>query len=101
MFLVPDGDKILDSTSASMISESFKCPPQRAGLCDIDGAQLFHRGDDLKATVRHRIEAYQHDTAPMIEHYRESGALYTVNADRPQEEVAEEIGGLLEFKIAA
>jgi adenylate kinase family enzyme len=37
----------------------------------------------------------------MIEHYRASGALYTINADRPLEEIAEEIRGLLEFQIAA
>jgi adenylate kinase len=76
-------------------------PPKRAGLCDNDGAQLFHRGDDMKATVRHRIETFVHDTAPMIEHYRASGALYTINADRRPEEIAEEIRGVLEFKIAA
>jgi adenylate kinase len=76
-------------------------PPKRAGLCDVDGAQLFHRGDDQKATVRHRIETYQHDTAPMIEHYRASGALFVVNADRRPEEIAAEIRGLLEFKVAA
>ncbi len=76
-------------------------PPKRAGLCDSDGAQLSHRADDQKATVRHRIETFQQDTAPMVEHYRASGALSTVNADRPPEEIAAEIRGLLEFKAAA
>jgi adenylate kinase len=76
-------------------------PPKVEGRCDSDGAQLMHRADDQEATVRHRIETFQHATAPLIEHYRAAGQLWTVNADRRPDLVAADIRGLLEFKMAA
>lgn len=76
-------------------------PPKIKGRCDIDGAELMHRADDQEATVRHRIETFLHETTPVIDHYKQAGSLYVINADRPPEEIAAEIRGLLEFSKAA
>jgi adenylate kinase len=63
-------------------------PPARAGKCDRDGAELVHRADDDPATVRHRLEVYKRDTAPLVRFYEASGArMEKVPADRPVDEV--------------
>lgn len=67
-------------------------PPQRAGVCDQCGAELSQRSDDREATVRERLEVYDRQTAPLIEHYRQRGLLLEVDGDAPVEEVAERIG---------
>ena len=62
-------------------------PPRQAGVCDIDGSELYHREDDLPDTVRNRISVYLAQTSPLIEHYREMGILTEINGNQPIEEV--------------
>ena len=56
-------------------------PPQRAGICDRCGGELYQRDDDSEATVRHRLEVYARQTAPLLDYYRGRGVLTTVKAD--------------------
>jgi adenylate kinase len=63
-------------------------PPLRDGKCDRDGTDLVHRADDDPTTVRHRLEVYRRDTAPLVHFYRSSAAqMLKVPADQPVEEV--------------
>jgi len=48
-------------------------PPCVPGVCDLDGTQLVIREDDREPVVRERLEAYDHQTRPLIEFFRESG----------------------------
>ncbi len=50
-------------------------PPQRAGFCDIEGAALVQRADDTEKVFAERMRAYVAQTAPVIEHYRQHGAI--------------------------
>ena len=54
-------------------------PPEVEGLDDITGEPLVQRDDDREATVRHRLEVYNEQTAPIIGYYR------TWKRDEPQE----------------
>lgn len=56
-------------------------PPQRAGFCDIEGAALVQRADDTEKVFAERMRAYQAQTAPVIDHYRELGRFAEVAAD--------------------
>ena len=49
-------------------------PPKQDGTCDRCGGALTHRPDDDPATVRHRLEVYWKETAPLIRHYEEGQA---------------------------
>ena len=63
-------------------------PPRRDGKCDRDGTDLVHRADDDPKTVRHRLEVYRRDTAPLVDFYASSAAqMLKVPADQPVEEV--------------
>jgi len=49
--------------------------------CRARGSQLLQRDDDNEDTIRNRLEVYERQTAPLIEHYRQSGLLRIVAAD--------------------
>ncbi len=44
-------------------------PPKQEGLCDSCGTSLIQRGDDQEETVRKRLEVYNSQTKPLLEHY--------------------------------
>jgi adenylate kinase len=58
-------------------------PPQRAGFCDVEGASLVQRADDTEKVFAERMRAYNSQTAPVIEHYRELGRFAEVAGDGP------------------
>ncbi len=64
-------------------------PPAREGVCDRCGGELFQRDDDLSATVRHRIEVYADQTAPLVAYYAERGLLVGLDATGPVDDVTE------------
>lgn len=73
-------------------------PPAETGVCDHDGSPLYQRVDDQAETVKHRINVYNEQTAPLIEYYRERGVLHEINGTQSIEEVAEEMSVMLEGK---
>jgi len=63
-------------------------PPEREGVCDIDGTPLIQRADDTEEVFKERMRAYETLTAPVIEHYRALGRFAEVDGDRPIEAIA-------------
>lgn len=72
-------------------------PPQRDELCDRCGVSLQCRADDQPEAIRKRLEVYETNTAPVIEHYRERGELLDIDGGRPVEAVFRDILRVLEF----
>lgn len=64
-------------------------PPTREGVCDHCGGQLFQRDDDRPDTIRHRLEVYAEQTAPLIAFYAEKGVLVGIDATGPVDDVTE------------
>ncbi len=64
-------------------------PPAVEGVCDACGGELFQRDDDREETIRHRLEVYQQQTAPLIRYYADEGILVGVDATGPVEEVTQ------------
>ncbi|WP_248964965.1 adenylate kinase [Sphaerisporangium perillae] len=64
-------------------------PPSQVGVCDACGGELFQRDDDREETIRHRLEVYQQQTAPLISFYADEGILHGVDATGPVEEITE------------
>lgn len=62
-------------------------PPKKAGVCDMDGSELYQREDDKPATVRNRIQVYFEQTMPLIEYYSAVGLLLEVDGAAPIDEV--------------
>jgi adenylate kinase len=66
-------------------------PPKVAGVCDVDGAELFQRPDDQEETVKKRIAEYVKNTAPLIEYYRQAGSLIEINGEQAIEQVTADL----------
>jgi adenylate kinase len=64
-------------------------PPTVAGICDDCGGDLFQRDDDREETIRHRLEVYQEQTAPLISFYADEGNLLGLDATGPVDEITE------------
>ncbi|HEV2450448.1 MAG TPA: adenylate kinase [Streptosporangiaceae bacterium] len=62
-------------------------PPMRRSVCDDCGGELFQRDDDREETIRHRLEVYQDQTAPLVAYYADQGILLGVDATGPVEEI--------------
>ena len=63
--------------------------PPGANTCSRDGAQLYQRPDDKEEVVAKRLEVYQNQTQPLIEHYSKLGLLRVVAGEGALEEVFE------------
>jgi adenylate kinase len=63
--------------------------PAGTNTCSRDGAQLYQRPDDKEEVVAKRLEVYQNQTQPLIEHYSKLGLLRVVAGEGALEEVFE------------
>ncbi len=45
--------------------------PEKEGVCDKCGGELYQREDDSEATARERLKVYEQETAPVVEYYRD------------------------------
>jgi len=70
-------------------------PPKKAGVCDLDGSQLYQRDDDKAETVQRRIQVYFNQTAPLIAYYRERGLLSEIDGAQPIEKVTVDLLAVL------
>ncbi len=59
-------------------------------------AALEHRADDTPEVIDERLATYHEKTEPVVEHYRMTGNLVQVHAERPIEDVWAEISEALE-----
>jgi len=93
---VPD-DVLVERLSGRWMSPSGRVyhekynPPVVKWIDDIDGSQLYQRDDDRPDTVRHRIEVYNEQTAPLINYYREKGLLAEIDGTQPIDDVFDAI----------
>ncbi len=71
-------------------------PTRQAGVCDVCSGPLTKRVDDNPETVRGRLQVYQDQSSPVLDIYRERGALYTIDATGSTDDVAKKIAAVVE-----
>ncbi|HLV57859.1 MAG TPA: adenylate kinase [Natronosporangium sp.] len=64
-------------------------PPQREGVCDRCGGELYQREDDRPETIAERLRVYARDTAPLVDYYGAQGKLVGIDATGPVEDVTQ------------
>ena len=62
-------------------------PPHVAGICDLDGSELYQRSDDRPETIRARMAQQLGALGDVLDHYRASGVLRTVDGLQAIDEV--------------
>ncbi len=73
-------------------------PPARPGICDKCGGELYQREDDREEIIIARLKVYREATEPLLEFYRERGALLTVEGTGSTEQVFGRILACLESR---
>ncbi|MDD3718214.1 MAG: adenylate kinase [Actinomycetota bacterium] len=71
-------------------------PPQKDGVCDECGGELYCRDDDGEETVRARLEEYKEKTQPLIDYYRREGRLRDIDGGAEPDEVFEAVRSVVE-----
>ena len=76
-------------------------PPRVDELCDLDATPLVIRDDDREEVIRERLDAYERQTRPLIEFFREAGRrLYEIDASRAAPDaVFQEICRVLDWPV--
>ena len=65
-------------------------------------AEIEGRLDDTRDVIAKRLEIYHSETEPIVEHYRATGKLVPLHAERTVEEVWKEISAALDrFQVTA
>ena len=70
-------------------------PPQKPGVCDLDGSELYQRTDDQPATVQARLRQQLGALDAVVNHYRSNGVLWTVDGRRTIEQVTGDLLGAI------
>jgi adenylate kinase len=70
-------------------------PPEKEGVCDIDGSKLIIRDDDKPEVIEHRLAQYREKTEPLSDYYEERGILNHVKGEASPDEVEEHIHAVL------
>lgn len=71
-------------------------PPEKEGLCNACGAQLYQRDDDSEDVVRQRLAVYNEKTKPLINYYEEKGLLVNVDGNGSVDKVFETISEIMD-----
>lgn len=93
-----DREAIIERLSARRSCPSCKAvynvinmPPAKEGVCDNCGTELVHRKDDQPETIANRLDVYQEQTMPILEHYEGRVTIHRVNGSLPIDDVTKEI----------
>ena len=89
------------SGGGGWLLDELQQPIELVVLMELDDAVLIQRllargrADDNETVIRHRLEVYREQTAPLIRYYEEQGLLQAVEANGLVDEIAARITGLL------
>ena len=70
-------------------------PAGVSGTCEKCGGDLMQRADDQPDAITTRLEAYERDTAPLLDYYRDRDLLETVNGDQSVAAVGADVSAAL------
>ncbi|MEE9524796.1 MAG: adenylate kinase [Thermodesulfovibrionales bacterium] len=70
--------------------------PQKEGVCDKCGGELYQRDDDQEETIKKRLDVYDSQTAPLIDYYSNKGILTRVDGIGDMDEIFNNIISELE-----
>lgn len=74
----------------------FTLPPQKEGVCDKCGGELYQRDDDKEEVIAKRLTVYKNQTEPLIEYYKKRDILKNIDASTGTiDEIVEKIKDVL------
>lgn len=70
-------------------------PPQKEGVCDKCGGELYQRDDDKEETINNRLDVYEKSTAPLIDYYGKKSILKSVEGTGSIDDIFNQIVSIL------
>jgi len=99
----PEDQEVLDRLSGRRVCRNCGATfhtkyiqPQKEGVCDYCGGELYTRKDDTEEAIKNRLAVYKEQTAPLIKHYQNEELLVNLNASLSPDEVFSELRNLLD-----
>ncbi len=71
-------------------------PAPADNICTKCGGNIVTRKDDSEETIKNRLRVYRQKTEKVKEYYRERGRFYTIDGNKPVEEVYHQIDAILQ-----
>jgi len=62
-------------------------PPKLAGICDLDGSELYQRSDDVGEAVQRRLDIFFNETIQLLDYYGSQHKLDEVDGNQSIEQV--------------
>ena len=69
-------------------------------VCEDDGEALVQRDDDQPEAVRRRIEVFEEQTAPVLDHYKPQGKVVEIDGQQAVDDIRDEIQRRLGDRVA-
>jgi adenylate kinase len=66
-------------------------PPKVAGICDIDGSELYQRSDDTGEAVQKRLDIFFSETIQLLDYYGNQGKLVEVDGNQDINQVQQSL----------
>jgi adenylate kinase len=54
--------------------------PKVEGVCDKCGGSLYQRSDDTPKVIKRRLQVYQEQTSPLLQHYKEKNVPFIISS---------------------
>ena len=74
-------------------------PPEESGVCDACGSELIQRDDDTEETARDRIEVFEENTMPVVEHFRGEEAFVEIDGEQAPDAVWSDLETAIEARL--
>jgi len=66
-------------------------PPKVAGICDIDGSELYQRSDDTGEAVQKRLDIFFNETIRLLDYYGKQKKLVEVDGNQDIDQVQQSL----------
>ena len=66
-------------------------PPKVAGVCDIDGSELYQRSDDTGEAVQRRLDIFFNETIQLLDYYEKQKKLVEVDGNQDIDQVQQSL----------
>ncbi len=70
--------------------------PKQEGICDQCNGPLIQRDDDKEATIKNRLAVYNEQTEPLIQYYKNDGALVDIEGTGSIDDIFGRISTVIE-----
>ena len=73
-------------------------PPKVAGVCDIDGSELYQRTDDTGEAVQKRLDIFFNETIRLLDYYGKQNKLVEVDGNQDIDKVQQSILSVIQTR---